>query len=222
MCSWLHGGWTGYDNTSPIWTFGCRCLIQTEILLKINPLAGFAWHTHEAQCVGSLFLLLPEYWLSSVQLQHGGSCLWSLALWTLSHFHFFLLWGESILAFLSSSRIAQSFFSLPSLLSPLIIFLSFLLFSSLLPHSVCIFVSGVLSQTLDDDPVPTNNNNQWQSRPILEWNNQQVCLWLITMNMDQYASEFAARGVDGTQLLSLDGEKLKVSRLDEAERNKII
>ncbi|XP_027141101.1 neurabin-1 isoform X2 [Larimichthys crocea] len=65
------------------------------------------------------------------------------------------------------------------------------------------------TETLDDDPVPTNNNNQWQSRPVLEWNNQQVCLWLIAMNMDQYASEFAAKGVDGTQLLNMDSEKLK-------------
>ncbi|KAI3375061.1 hypothetical protein L3Q82_021580, partial [Scortum barcoo] len=65
------------------------------------------------------------------------------------------------------------------------------------------------TETLDDDPVPTNNNNQWQCRPVLEWSNQQVCLWLIAMNMDQYASEFAARGVDGTQLLSMDSEKLK-------------
>uniref|UniRef100_UPI0037E7089B neurabin-1-like n=1 Tax=Semicossyphus pulcher TaxID=241346 RepID=UPI0037E7089B len=65
------------------------------------------------------------------------------------------------------------------------------------------------SETLDDDPLPTNNNNQWQSRPVLEWNNQQVCLWLIAMNMDQYTSAFAARGVDGTQLLNLDSEKLK-------------
>lgn len=32
---------------------------------------------------------------------------------------------------------------------------------------------------------------------------------MIAMNMDQYASEFAARGVDGTQLLNMDGEKLK-------------
>lgn len=30
--------------------------------------------------------------------------------------------------------------------------------------------------------------------------------------MDQYASEFATRGVDGTQLLSLDSDKLKVGR----------
>ncbi|XP_070775388.1 neurabin-1-like [Enoplosus armatus] len=65
------------------------------------------------------------------------------------------------------------------------------------------------TETLDDDPVPTNNNNQWQSRPVLEWSNQQVCLWLIAVNMDRYASEFAARGVDGTQLLNMDSEKLK-------------
>ncbi|XP_056246764.1 neurabin-1-like isoform X2 [Seriola aureovittata] len=65
------------------------------------------------------------------------------------------------------------------------------------------------TETLDDDPVPTNNNNQWKSRPVLEWNNQQVCLWLVALNMDQYTSEFAARGVDGTQLLNMDSEKLK-------------
>nr|XP_046263829.1 neurabin-2-like [Scatophagus argus]XP_046263830.1 neurabin-2-like [Scatophagus argus] len=78
--------------------------------------------------------------------------------------------------------------------------------SSSLPY---LTTTGRRDQTLDDEPVPTNNNNQWQSRPVLEWNNQQVCLWLVAMNMDQYASEFAARGVDGTQLLSMDGEKLK-------------
>ncbi|XP_014267780.2 uncharacterized protein LOC101471430 isoform X2 [Maylandia zebra] len=78
--------------------------------------------------------------------------------------------------------------------------------SSSLPY---LTTSGRRQQTLDDDPVPTNNNNQWQSRPVLEWNNQQVCLWLIAMNMDKYTSEFAARSVDGTQLLNMDSEKLK-------------
>ncbi|KAM7400864.1 hypothetical protein PAMA_005176 [Pampus argenteus] len=78
--------------------------------------------------------------------------------------------------------------------------------SSSLPY---LTTTGRRDQTLDDDPVPTNNNNQWQSRPALEWNNQQVCLWLIAMNMDQYTAEFAARGVDGTQLLNMDSEKLK-------------
>ncbi|KAM3605091.1 uncharacterized protein V6R79_020476 [Siganus canaliculatus] len=78
--------------------------------------------------------------------------------------------------------------------------------SSSLPY---LTTTGRRDQTLDDDPGPTNNNNQWQGRPVLEWSNQQVCLWLLAINMDQYASEFALRGVDGTQLLSLDSEKLK-------------
>uniref|UniRef100_A0AAZ1X6E3 SAM domain-containing protein n=1 Tax=Oreochromis aureus TaxID=47969 RepID=A0AAZ1X6E3_OREAU len=78
--------------------------------------------------------------------------------------------------------------------------------SSSLPY---LTTSGRRQQTLDDDPVPTNNNNQWQSRPVLEWNSQQVCLWLIAMNMDKYTSEFSTRGVDGTQLLNMDSEKLK-------------
>ncbi|XP_037837737.1 neurabin-1-like isoform X2 [Kryptolebias marmoratus] len=70
----------------------------------------------------------------------------------------------------------------------------------------CTFSS---SETLDNYPFPNNNNNQWQSRPVSEWKNQQVCLWLIDMNMDQYTSEFAAKGVDGSQLLSMDSQKLK-------------
>ncbi|XP_028448359.1 neurabin-2 isoform X2 [Perca flavescens] len=78
--------------------------------------------------------------------------------------------------------------------------------SSSLPY---LTTTGRRDQTLDDDPVPSNNNHQWQSRPVSEWNSQQVCLWLVAMNMDEYASEFAARGVDGPQLLSMDSEKLK-------------
>ncbi|XP_071376602.1 neurabin-1-like [Centroberyx affinis] len=78
--------------------------------------------------------------------------------------------------------------------------------SSSLPY---LTTTGRRDQTLDDDPVPAHNNNQWQSRPFLEWTNQQVCLWLIGMNMDQYTAEFTARGVDGTQLLNMDSEKLK-------------
>lgn len=34
--------------------------------------------------------------------------------------------------------------------------------------------------------------------------------WLQSLNLEQYAAEFAARQVDGPQLLQLDGSKLKV------------
>lgn len=170
-------------------------------------------HETDVKSAGSLglFLLVPEYWLSSGQLQHGGSCLWSLPLWTLTHFHLFLHRGESVLPYSSSfpflipcffiDCLSVDFLILcfPSCILPLFIY-----FPSLL------FMPNLMGrQTLDDDPV-TDNNNHWQSRPVMEWTNQQVCLWLIGMNMDQYVAEFGARGVDGAQLLNMDNEKLKV------------
>nr|XP_046215221.1 neurabin-1-like isoform X4 [Oncorhynchus gorbuscha] len=65
------------------------------------------------------------------------------------------------------------------------------------------------SETLDGDSVLVGNDNQWQSRPLDQWTNQQVCLWLIGISMDQYTAEFTANGVDGLQLLNLDNNKLK-------------
>ncbi|XP_068185588.1 neurabin-1 isoform X2 [Antennarius striatus] len=65
------------------------------------------------------------------------------------------------------------------------------------------------SETLDDEPPAVGKDYQWQNRPVSEWTNQQVCHWLMGMNMDQYTSEFTAKGVDGQQLLFLDSDKLK-------------
>ncbi|XP_017279960.1 neurabin-1 isoform X2 [Kryptolebias marmoratus] len=65
------------------------------------------------------------------------------------------------------------------------------------------------SETLDDEPVAAGKEYQWQNRPVSEWTNQQVCHWLMGMNMDQYTPEFTTKGVDGQQLLSLDSDKLK-------------
>lgn len=40
--------------------------------------------------------------------------------------------------------------------------------------------------------------------------------WLQSLNLEQYAAEFAARQVDGPQLLQLDGSKLKVGQRGRA------
>uniref|UniRef100_A0A3B3Z459 PDZ domain-containing protein n=1 Tax=Poecilia mexicana TaxID=48701 RepID=A0A3B3Z459_9TELE len=69
------------------------------------------------------------------------------------------------------------------------------------------------TKTLDDEPVPAGKEYQWQNRPISDWTNQQVCHWLMGMNMDQYTSEFTAKGIDGQQLLHLDSDKLKVEQM---------
>ncbi|KAM6461511.1 neurabin-1-like isoform 2-T2 [Liasis olivaceus] len=65
------------------------------------------------------------------------------------------------------------------------------------------------NKTVDDEPSATGKQNQWHNRPISEWTTQQVCHWLMGMNMDQYISEFTTRNVDGQQLMLLDSEKLK-------------
>ncbi|XP_071417919.1 neurabin-2-like isoform X1 [Pithys albifrons albifrons] len=65
------------------------------------------------------------------------------------------------------------------------------------------------NEALDDEFATTGKQNQWHSRPISEWTTQQVCHWLMGMNMEQYIAEFTAMNVDGQQLMQLDSEKLK-------------
>ncbi|XP_015262761.1 PREDICTED: neurabin-1-like isoform X2 [Gekko japonicus] len=65
------------------------------------------------------------------------------------------------------------------------------------------------NKTSDDEPSSTGKQNQWHNRPISEWTTQQVCHWLIGMNMEQYIMEFTARNIDGQQLMLLDSDKLK-------------
>ncbi|KAI1884848.1 hypothetical protein AGOR_G00214060 [Albula goreensis] len=65
------------------------------------------------------------------------------------------------------------------------------------------------NETLDDDAVPVGKEYQWQSRPVSEWTNQQVCHWLMGMNLDQYTPEFTAKHIDGHQLIHLDSDRLK-------------
>lgn len=55
-----------------------------------------------------------------------------------------------------------------------------------------------------------------ESLPAVQhWTSQQVGQWLHSLNLEQYAAEFAARQVDGPQLLQLDGSKLKVGQSTE-------
>ncbi|XP_061579500.1 neurabin-1 isoform X2 [Cololabis saira] len=78
------------------------------------------------------------------------------------------------------------------------------------------------SETLDDEPVTSGKEYQWQNRPVCEWTNQQVCHWLMGMNMDQYTPEFTAKGVDGQQLLHLDSDKLKaLGVLSQSDRSTV-
>ncbi|KAA0716098.1 Neurabin-1 Neurabin-I [Triplophysa tibetana] len=65
------------------------------------------------------------------------------------------------------------------------------------------------SEMLDEEPCSTGKDYQWQNRPVSDWTSQQVCHWLMGMNMDQYTPEFTTQYIDGQQLLSLDSDRLK-------------
>ncbi|XP_039613569.1 neurabin-1 isoform X3 [Polypterus senegalus] len=69
--------------------------------------------------------------------------------------------------------------------------------------------SRSLDLMLDEDSNSTGKQNQWHNRPVSEWTSQQVCHWLMGMNMDQYTPEFTSKGINGQQLMQLDSEKLK-------------
>lgn len=124
--------------------------------------------------------------------------------------------GQSHTYIFSSSevRLSSTSFSFSFLLSPWSIrsrqFSQ--MSSSLITVSFFFCASLVSRQTLDEYPIPNNNNNHWQGQPTSEWNNQQVCLWLLSLDMERYTSEFTAKGVDGIQLLNMDGQKLKVRK----------
>ncbi|NWU89548.1 NEB1 protein, partial [Upupa epops] len=76
-------------------------------------------------------------------------------------------------------------------------------------HTLTFSSNEVSFSALDDEFTTTGKQNQWHSRPISEWTTQQVCHWLMGMNMEQYITEFTAMNIDGQQLMQLDSDKLK-------------
>ncbi|NWZ48240.1 NEB1 protein, partial [Haliaeetus albicilla] len=76
-------------------------------------------------------------------------------------------------------------------------------------HTLTFSSNEVSFKALDDEFTTTGKQNQWHNRPISEWTTQQVCHWLMGMNMEQYIMEFTAMNIDGQQLMQLDSEKLK-------------
>lgn len=77
-----------------------------------------------------------------------------------------------------------------------------------------------LSQILDDGQSP--KHSQCQNRAVQEWSVQQVSHWLMSLNLEQYVSEFSAQNINGEHLLQLDGSKLKVTAWLDLRGNCII
>ncbi|XP_074430808.1 neurabin-1 isoform X6 [Larus michahellis] len=75
-------------------------------------------------------------------------------------------------------------------------------------------------EILDDGQSP--KHSQCQSRAVQEWSVQQVSHWLMSLNLEQYVSEFSAQNINGEHLLHLDGSKLKALGITSSQDRAII
>ncbi|XP_031967687.1 neurabin-1 isoform X5 [Corvus moneduloides] len=75
-------------------------------------------------------------------------------------------------------------------------------------------------EILDDGQSP--KHSQCQSRAVHEWSVQQVSHWLMSLNLEQYVSEFSAQNINGEHLLQLDGSKLKALGMTSSQDRGII
>ncbi|XP_054548333.1 neurabin-1 isoform X3 [Talpa occidentalis] len=75
-------------------------------------------------------------------------------------------------------------------------------------------------EILDDGQSP--KHSQCQNRAVQEWNVQQVSHWLMSLNLEQYVSEFSAQNITGEQLLQLDGNKLKALGMTSSQDRAVV
>ncbi|XP_061206029.1 neurabin-1 isoform X3 [Neopsephotus bourkii] len=75
-------------------------------------------------------------------------------------------------------------------------------------------------EILDDGQSP--KHSQYQSRAVQEWSVQQVSHWLMSLNLEQYVSEFSAQNINGEHLLQLDGSKLKALGMTSSQDRAIV
>ncbi|XP_055659576.1 neurabin-1 isoform X3 [Falco peregrinus] len=92
--------------------------------------------------------------------------------------------------------------------------------SSTEPSSENISPAKKGTKILDDGQSP--KHSQYQSRAVQEWSVQQVSHWLMSLNLEQYVSEFSAQNINGEHLLQLDGSKLKALGMTSSQDRAII
>ncbi|XP_072431563.1 neurabin-1 isoform X7 [Chiloscyllium punctatum] len=88
--------------------------------------------------------------------------------------------------------------------------------SLILVHSSDESLDMIDDKILDEGQSP--KHNQWKTRAVLDWSTHQVSHWLMGLNMEQYIPQFTAKGIDGEQLLQLDGSKLKALGIVSQDR----
>ncbi|XP_025101822.1 neurabin-1-like isoform X5 [Pomacea canaliculata] len=82
-------------------------------------------------------------------------------------------------------------------------------------------ISGTPAQEENVSPNK-RSQNQYQSCSIAEWNTENVCHWLMGLEMDKYIAAFTDKCVTGSQLLAMDGSKLKAMGVVSSKDRELI
>ncbi|GFN99731.1 neurabin-1 [Plakobranchus ocellatus] len=92
-------------------------------------------------------------------------------------------------------------------------------------------VGTALSYTLNISGIPAahenpspnkRSHNQFQSGPISEWNSENVCHWLMALELEKYSAVFTEKGINGSQLLQLDGSRLKALGVSSSKDRELL
>ncbi|XP_070496132.1 serine-rich adhesin for platelets isoform X4 [Chironomus tepperi] len=71
-------------------------------------------------------------------------------------------------------------------------------------------LSGSSTSFSSDRAKISASSHQWKSGPVEQWNNEQVCHWLLGINMEHHVPKFIEHGVEGGALLQLDSRDFKI------------
>ncbi|KAK3591679.1 hypothetical protein CHS0354_040599 [Potamilus streckersoni] len=81
-------------------------------------------------------------------------------------------------------------------------------------------ISG--TPAVQESPASQNRQNQFQSCAIAEWNIEHVRHWLLGLEMEKYSSLFTEKNITGSQLLLLDGNRLKTLGISDSKDRELL
>ncbi|XP_066992764.2 uncharacterized protein Spn isoform X2 [Anabrus simplex] len=61
----------------------------------------------------------------------------------------------------------------------------------------------------------------WQSAPVTEWSKEQVCQWLLALNLEQHIPKFLELQVGGSALLQLESRDFKQLGVNGEDKNRL-
>lgn len=82
-------------------------------------------------------------------------------------------------------------------------------------------VSPSIASTVDGQSLVSSPDNRsvGAGQLVSEWDIDQVYMWLVANDLEEYAEEFSNKNIDGKQLLNLDGSRLKAMGVSQNHRS---